>query len=195
MFGSDEGRLLGRAQHGDMVAFETLVKMRQQRVYSHCYRLIGNAAEAEDLCSETFLRAFQHLGTLRAEPSIIFWLLRVANNLSISILRKHGGFPVLDLEEIRELPSDTALPEEEVIAESRREVMRKCLDKLSPKERTAVLMFYLEERPLEDIARVLSCGLAGAKSRIHRARHRLRELMLVEFGDQLPLPIGEEGEK
>lgn len=193
MFGSDEGQLLERAQRGDAYAFEALVKLHQQRVYAHCYRLLGNAAEAEDLCSETFLRAFQHLASLRADPSIVFWLLRVANNLSISVLRKRGGHPVLELDEIREVASDTPTPEDEVVAESRREVMRTCLDQLSPKERTAVLMFYLEERPLEEIARVLGCGLAGAKSRVHRARHRLRVLMLAEFGDELPLPVGEEG--
>lgn len=193
MFGSEEGRLLDRAKRGDMYAFELLVKMHQQRVYSHCYRLLGNAAEAEDLCAETFLRAFQNLGSLRADPSIVYWLLRVANNLSISVLRKRSTRPAVELDEIHELPADTATPEEEMIAESRREVMRKCLDKLSPKERTAVLMFYLEERPLDEIAHVLGCGLAGAKSRVHRARHRLKELMLAEFGEDLPLPIGEEG--
>lgn len=193
MFGSEEGRLLARAQRGDMLAFESLVKMHQQRVYAHCYRLLGNAAEAEDLSAETFLRAFQHLGSLRADPSIVFWLLRVANNLSISMLRKRSTRPTVDLEDIGEQAAETDTPEEQVIAENRREVMRYCLDKLAPKERTAVLMFYLEERPLEEIASVLGCGLAGAKSRVHRARHRLRELMIAEMGEDLPLPIGEEG--
>ncbi len=193
VFGSEEGRLLDRAKRGDAHAFETLVNMHQQRVYAHCYRLLGNAAEAEDLCSETFLRAFQHLHSLNADPSIVYWLLRVANNLSISVLRKRGSRPLLELEEIREQAADTPTPEDEVIAENRREVMRNCLDKLSPKERTAVLMFYLEERPLDEIARVLGCGLAGAKSRVHRARHRLRELMLAEFGEDISLPIREEG--
>ncbi len=99
----------------------------------------------------------------------------------------------MELDDIRELPSESATPEEYLIDENRREVMRQCLDQLSPKERTAVLMFYLEERPLEEIARVLECGIAGAKSRVHRARHRLRALMQAVLGEELPLPIGEEG--
>lgn len=193
MFASEEGRLLDRAQRGDVYAFESLVKMHQQRVFAHCYRLLNNSAEAEDLCAETFLRAYQHLGSLRADPSIIHWLLRVANNLSISVLRKRTSRPTVELDEIHELPATTASPEEQMLANSRRDVVLRCLQELSPKERTAVLMFYLEERPLEEIAQVLGCGLAGAKSRVHRARHRLKELVMAEIGEDLILPAEEGG--
>lgn len=193
MVDTEEGRLLSRAQRGDVLAFETLVRMHQQRVYAHCYRLLNNAAEAEDLSAETFLRAYQHLGSLRADPSIVHWLLRVANNLSISVLRKRGTRPTVELDDVRELPSETATPEEQVVAMSRQEVVRDCLQQLAPKERTAVLMFYLEERPLEEIAKVLGCGLAGAKSRVHRARHRLKDLVMATLGEDIALPAEEGG--
>lgn len=186
MANSEEGRLLERAQRGEAVAFEGLVRMHQQRVYAHCYRLVGNAAEAEDMASETFLRAFQHLRSLRADPSIVHWLLRVANNLSISVLRKRGSQPTLELDEIGEQASDAATPEEEMLTRSRQEVVRACLDKLPVKERAAVLMFYLEERPLDEIAKMLGCGLAGAKSRVHRARHKLKALVMAELGEDIP---------
>jgi RNA polymerase sigma-70 factor (ECF subfamily) len=170
-----------------MVAFEQLVRMHQQRVYAHCYRLVSNVAEAEDLCSETFLRAFQHLKSLRADPSIIHWLLRVANNLGISHLRRRGSQPTVELDEIAEQASGDATPEDEAVARSRQEVVKACLGRMPEKERVAVLMFYLEERPLDEIAKVLGCGLAGAKSRVHRARHKLRALVLSELGEDLPL--------
>ena len=64
---------------------------------------------------------------------------------------------------------------------------------LAPKERIAVLMFYLEERPLTEIARVLGCGMAGAKSRVHRARHRLRALVMAELGEDID--VGAEKER
>lgn len=194
MSDSEEGRLLARAQRGDMLAFESLVQMHQQRVYAHCYRMLNNSAEAEDLASETFLRAFQHLSSLRAEPSIIFWLLRVANNLGISLLRKRGTRPEVELEGLQEQASDIATPEEQTIELARRDTVRKCLQGLAPQDRTAVLMFYLEERPLEEIARVLGCGVAGAKSRVHRARHKLRELVMAELGEDVFLPAAKEGE-
>ncbi|HOF87611.1 MAG TPA: sigma-70 family RNA polymerase sigma factor [Armatimonadota bacterium] len=187
MANTEEGRLLTRAQRGDLVAFEELVRMHQQRVFAHSYRLVGNAAEAEDLVSETFLRAFQHLQSLRADPSIIHWLLRVANNLGISVIRKRGTQPTVELEEMGERPSETPTPEEELLRGARRDVVRACLDQLPMKERAAVLMFYLEERPLEEIAKVLGCGLAGAKSRVHRARHKLKALVMAALGDTLPL--------
>lgn len=193
MWDSEERRLLARAQRGDVLAYESLVRMHQQRVYAHCYRLVSNSAEAEDLCAETFLRAYQHLGSLRADPSIVHWLLRVANNLCISWLRKRGTRPTVELDEMRELPASSPSPDEEVVKRSRQETLRRCLQKLTPPEKTAVLMFYLEERPLEEIARVLGCGLAGAKSRVHRARHKLRGL-IMELGEGAPLPLGgEEG--
>ncbi len=190
---TEEGRLLARAQRGDMLAFESLVQLHQQRVYAHCYRLLNSAAEAEDLCAETFLRAYRHLGSLRATPSIIFWLLRVANNLGVSLLRKRGARPEVELDEVREIPAETATPEEETLAQARRDVVRACLQQLSPPDRTAVLMFYLEERPLEEIAQVLGCGLAGAKSRVHRARHKLRALVMAELGEDVLSPVAEEG--
>ena len=92
---TEEGRLLARAQRGDMLAFEALVQIHQQRVYAHCYRQLNNNAEAEDICAETFLRAFQHLSSLRAEPSIIYWLLRVANNLTISFFHSLQNYQEL----------------------------------------------------------------------------------------------------
>lgn len=195
MFESEEGRLLARAQTGDLIAFESLVQLHQQRVYAHCYRLVHNAAEAEDLAAETFLRAYQHLRTLKADPSIIHWLLRVANNLAISVLRKHSSRPTVELDEVHELASEDAGPEEQTIAHSRTEVVRRCLEQLPDKERVAVLMFYLEERPLEEVARVLGCGLAGAKSRVHRGRHKLKALVMAELGEDLPLPAVEGGEE
>ncbi|MHB9107320.1 MAG: RNA polymerase sigma factor [Armatimonadota bacterium] len=194
MSDSEEGRLLARAQRGDMLAFESLVHMHQQRVYAHCYRMLNNSAEAEDLASETFLRAYQHLGSLRAEPSIVFWLLRVANNLGISMLRKRSTRPEVELEALQEQASDIATPEEQTIELARRDVVKKCLQQLAPQDRTAVLMFYLEERPLEEIAKVLGCGVAGAKSRVHRARHKLREYVMAELGEDVFLPVKKEGE-
>ena len=185
MVDSEESRLLARAQRGDMLAFEALVGMHQQRVYAHGYRLLGNSAEAEDLCAETFLRAFQRLDTLRADPSIIHWLLRVASNLGISQLRHRTARPTVELDEARELPTDALTPEQHLLQSSRQEVLRRCLDQLTPKERIAVLMFYLEERPLEEIARVLGCGMPGAKSRVHRARHRLHAMVIADLGEDV----------
>lgn len=175
-----------------MLAFEELVRMHQQRVFAHCYRLLGNPAEAEDLCAETFLRAYQHLGSLRATPSIIHWLMRVANNLGISMIRKRTTRPTVEIDDLADLPSSCKTPEELMLERSRTEVVRACLQKLPPKERVAVLMFYLEGRPLDEIAQVLECGLAGAKSRVHRARHRLKALVMAELGEDLPLPTAEE---
>jgi len=189
---SEEGRLLARAQRGDMLAFEALVQMHHQRVFTHSYRLLGNIAEAEDLCSETFMRAFQYLGTLRAAPSIIYWLLRVANNLGISMLRKRGLRPTLELDEAIELPTKSPTPEGLALESCRQEVVRHCLNLLMPKERIAVLMFYLEDRSLAEIAKVLGCGLAGAKSRVHRARHRLRAFVMAELGDESLVDAVEE---
>jgi RNA polymerase sigma-70 factor, ECF subfamily len=194
VFGSEEARLLTRAQRGDLNAFEALVRSHQQRVYAHSYHLLGNAAEAEDVSAETFLRAYQHLADLRADPSIVHWLLRVAGNLCVSMLRKRTTRPTVELEEIGELSSSAPSPEEVAITHSRQDVVRHCLEALGPKERTAVLMFYLEDRPLEEIARVLGCGVAGAKSRVHRARHRLRGLVMEELGEDVLLPKGKEGD-
>ncbi len=193
MIDSSESRLLARAQRGEQVAFEELVKMHQQRVYAHCYRLVNNSAEAEDLSAETFMRAYEHLKDLRAEPSIVYWLLRVANNLAISLLRKRSTRPTVELDEAREVPGTKPTPEDEVIMRSRQEVVRRCMERLTLPERTAVLMFYLEERSLDEIADVLGCGLAGAKSRIHRARHRLRAMVELELGDGWTVPLGKEG--
>ena len=193
MIDSLESRLLARAQHGDPVAFEELVKMHQQRVFAHCYRLVNNCAEAEDLSAEAFLRAYEHLQELRADTSIVHWLLRVGNNLAISLLRKRSTRPTVELDEARDVPGSRPTPEDEVIMRSRQEVVRRCMQQLSVPERTAVLMFYLEERSLDEIATVLGCGLAGAKSRVHRARRRLKTMVESELGDGWVISPEKEG--
>jgi len=73
-------------------------------------------------------------------------------------------------------------------------VVRRCLDQLAPKERLAMVIFYLEERSLDEIAAVLECGMAGAKSRVHRARHRLKALVTAELGEDVLAGFEEESE-
>jgi len=83
-----EKEAIPRAQNGDSDAFERIYKLHSRRVYSLCLRMIGNAAEAEDLTQEAFLAVFRKIRTFRGESAFSTWLHRIAANLVLMRLRK-----------------------------------------------------------------------------------------------------------
>jgi RNA polymerase sigma-70 factor (ECF subfamily) len=103
--GLSEAEAIARAKQGDAEAFETLYNLHKRRVYSLCWRMTANTAEAEDLTQETFLQLFRKIGTFRGESAFSTWLHRMAVNVVLMHLRKKG-LPVLSLEEATEGEED-----------------------------------------------------------------------------------------
>jgi len=176
---------LKQAQKGDDLAFARLVEAYERPVYNLCYRMLGNAGDAEDAAQETFIRAYKAIR--RYDPSRKFstWLLTIASNYCIDQHRRRK-LPTFsyDALETPDLPSKSKGMESMLMQGEHEEAVAKLLDQLHPKDRSAVVLRYWYEYSYEEIAESLELSVSAVKSRLHRARKELAEAWLL--ADQEP---------
>jgi RNA polymerase sigma-70 factor, ECF subfamily len=186
-----------RARAGEYGAFAQLVARHEQRVYTLARRILRRPQDAEDVVQETFLSAMQHLKDFREESSFSTWILRIATNHALKILRKRRGLPTVSLEESRRGDDENAgpLPRPVYIARWRedaereadrpeiRRLLERALDAIDPKHRAIFLLRDVEGLSTEETAKALGISVANAKVRLLRARLKLRERLTRELGD------------
>lgn len=184
-----EADLIARCKAGDKMAFDELISAHQERVFNVAYRLMGNYEEALDLTQEVFLNCFRKIGSFKGDSALSTWLYRITVNTAKNRWKYQQSRGVnrtdsLDapsdqgnVKALTDFPSPEPGPSE---VASGRETMGKfeqCLQKLAPEYREVIVLRYIEELPYEEIADILRISLGTVKSRIHRARAELRELM------------------
>lgn len=160
------------AQEGDDEAFERIVETYQTPVYNLCYRMLGNAQEAEDAAQETFWRAYQAIRRYDPQRSFITWLLSIASHYCIDLQRKKR-VPTLEIELMPEEDApDQHTPNLERLVSRKEEeqMVHRLLDSLSPQDRAAMIMRYWHDFSDEEIGQALSLTVSAVKSRLHRAR-------------------------
>ena len=165
-----------RALAGDQEAFACLVKAYQTAVYNLAYRMLGNAAEAEDAAQETFLRAYTRLNTYDSERKFSSWLLAIASHHCIDRLRQRR-LRWLSLDELppwRWLASGSR-PEEVVIQSEERDEVRQLLAQLPPHYRAAVILRYWHDLSYQEIAEAMETTESAVKSTLYRARQMLAQ--------------------
>lgn len=181
---SAEQEWLIKAQRGDDLAFSNLVEAYQRPVYNLCYRMLGNAGDAEDAAQETFIRAYKALG--RYDPSRKFstWLLSIASNYCIDQHRRRK-LPTFsyDALETPNLPEKSIGMEAKLMQNEKKDQISALLETLNPKDKAAVVMRYWYEYSYEEIADSLSLSVSAVKSRLHRARKDLAEIWMVSQED------------
>jgi RNA polymerase sigma-70 factor (ECF subfamily) len=200
---SDEGLsrdevegLVDRARAGDRAAFARLIDAFKDRIYGYVYRMLGDAEEAEDVAQETFVRAFQSLGSFRGAASFHTWLYRIASNLAIDVARRNkrqnnGTFSLDEPLESddgdyeREIADESAGPEQVTTTREMQELVRNAIAELPEKLRSVVVLYELQGENYEDIAEILGCPLGTVKSRLFNARAQLKDRLeqLVEVGE------------
>ncbi|HLE16099.1 MAG TPA: sigma-70 family RNA polymerase sigma factor [Anaerolineales bacterium] len=162
---------LTKAQAGDGDAFGQLVETYQIPVFNLCYRMLGNAQEAEDAAQETFLRAYNSMKSYDRQKPFSTWLLSIAAHYSIDQIRRRR-MTLVPFEALpyQDLPDLAPTPEAAVtkIEEQRR--VRDLLETLSPTDRAAVVMYYWHDLSYTQIAEALDLTESAVKSRLHRAR-------------------------
>ncbi|MGQ9625428.1 MAG: RNA polymerase sigma factor [Anaerolineae bacterium] len=164
-----------RAKAGDKEAFARLVEAYQVAVYNLTYRMLGNAAEAEDAAQETFLRAYRRLSTFKPEKKFSTWLLSIASHYCIDQLRRRR-FTWLSLEEMppwQELSGARPHPEEEALRQETCEEVHALLEKLPGPYRAVAILRYWYELSYEEIAEIMDTTESAIKSRLYRARRML----------------------
>lgn len=176
-----EQDLVTRARAGDEAAFTTLVETYQTAIYNLCYRMLGDSGEAEDAAQEAFLRAYARLSSYDPTRSFKTWLFSIASHHSIDRLRKRRLIwlsiedePLAPHPALRE---QTPGPEEASVRREQSEVMQKYLGHLAPDDRQVIVMRYWSDMSYEEIAATTRTTISAVKSRLHRARGHIAELM------------------
>jgi RNA polymerase sigma factor (sigma-70 family) len=173
-----------RARNGDLNAFNELVVEYQTLVYNLCYRMLGQVQPAEDATQEAFVSAWRNIATFRGE-TFRPWLLRIAANLCRDELRRRGRRPSTSLDIALEAgmpdpPDEDALPEESVLTSELRGRLHSALQLLPEDQRTAIILCDIEGLDYSEIADVMKTSLGTVKSRIARARLKMRDLLQRE---------------
>ncbi len=185
---SAELEWLKLAQKGDDIAFSQLVEVYQKPVYNLCYRMLGNAGDAEDAAQETFIRAYKAIQ--RYDPSRKFstWLLTIASNYCIDQHRRRK-LPTFSYDALEnpDLPSRSITVEARLMQDEHEERVSSLLETLKPKDKAAVVMRYWYEYSYEEIADALSLTVSAVKSRLHRARKELAEVWVDTEPDSMKM--------
>ncbi|MBD7983745.1 RNA polymerase sigma factor SigW [Sporosarcina sp. Sa2YVA2] len=170
---------------GNQEAFEEIVTLFQQRLYQVCYRMLGNAQEAEDIAQEAFVRAYVNIHTYDQKRKFSTWLYRIATNLCIDRIRKKKPDYYLDatvpgtdgLNMYSQIAATGDLPEEEIERMETQDRVQYEISRLPDKYRTVIILRYMEELPLQEISDILELPLGTVKTRVHRGREALRKQM------------------
>jgi len=172
-----DAEILGRFRNGDETAFDDLVRSYQKDVHRLARRLTRDAAEADDLSQETFLRAYRALDEFRGDSSLRTWLMRIVTNLSLNlvqsarIVRHQEG----DVEEAA--PAITAGGVASMIDGERQARLRPAIQALPPKQRATLVLRVTEGLKFKEIARVMGCTTGTAKANFFHAVAALREAL------------------
>jgi RNA polymerase sigma-70 factor (ECF subfamily) len=171
--------------------FEGLLRDSYRQAFALAFRLTGNSSEAEDLVQDTFVRAYRFFH--RFDDSLPFanWLYRIMCNAHIDSVRRRGKLRTTSLEfdtpagaSTLEIPDSSGSPDRDLLDSTMSERVQRCLVEMNPEFRTAVLLADVEGMAYEDIAQTMGTSVGTVRSRIHRGRKQLRQL-LVHSGHSL----------
>lgn len=196
----DESVLIKQAQKGDVAAFNRLVLHYQEAVYNVAYRIMGRPQAAEDATQEAFISAYKSLNQFRG-GSFKSWLMRIVTNGCYDELRRHKRRPQSSLDEMteeNESPAFLRSPNEGPEGYQQRvelaQAIEDCLDGLPDDQRVTAVLCDIEGYDYNEIAQITSSSLGTVKSRISRARAKLRDC-LQGVAELLPAAyrLGSEG--
>lgn len=193
----DEAALLARCRAGEARAFGALVRAYQDRVLNVCWRMCGRREDAEDLAQEVFVRAFQQLHRFEGQARFYTWVYRIAVNLTLSARRRPSILRHSSLDARaeglganhdgdglrRSVASSDREPVDAAAAKESREIVAAALERLEPDHRAVVVLRDLEGLDYDEIAEILDVPQGTVKSRLHRGRAALRDLLAGRLGE------------
>jgi RNA polymerase sigma-70 factor (ECF subfamily) len=182
----NEADLVLAAQKGNLEAFNHLVLSYQDRIFNLSARILGDHDLAEDITQNTFLTAYLNLPRFR-NGSFRSWLFRIATNLCYDVHRRYKRYPVMSLENevlaeerispLYDFSGSSILPEMEVERHELEQVIQQALNRLDADQRTIVVLIDQQDFDYAEVAQILRIPIGTVKSRLARARLRLRQLL------------------
>jgi len=177
----EDAELLDRLATGDETAFRLLVERHIDRAYAIALRIVGNAADAEDVVQDTMLKIWSHRGRWQhGRAKFSTWLYRVVSNRCIDLRRKPRNEDVDAVPEVADPQPDASsvIERNEV-----RDLLGTAMQRLPEQQRLAVILSYHENMSNGEIAEVMDTTIAAVESLLKRGRQQLRELLRRHQGD------------
>jgi len=168
-----------RAERRD-VAFDVLLQRYESKIYRLCCAMLRNRAEAEDAAQESFVRIWRALDRYDGRASLSSWIYAIARNRCLTALERRRALDSLNDERIEAEVTFLAAPEETSSAD-RTEQLQRLIDLLPERMRSALVLYYFQERSVGEVALMLGCPEGTVKTHLHRARAALIE-QLTERG-------------
>lgn len=170
---------------GRLEAFDRLVERYQRRAVSVSYRLVGNIEDAQDVCQKAFVKAFKSLGSLKEQERFGPWLMRIVSNLSLNHRRdRKPHLTLASAEGEAGVPETAAVsgrpangPSTGLETEEAEATIRRALDELPEKQRTALVLFAIERMSQKDVADIMECSVEMVKWNVFQARKTLRQAL------------------
>jgi RNA polymerase sigma-70 factor, ECF subfamily len=187
---ANETELVHRAKAGDLSAFSQLISMYEARVFRLARHIVRNQEDAEDVLQNAFLKAFTALESFQENSKFYTWLVRITVNEALMKLRKRKRKKEVSLDEpvdtgedqmVREIAVWDNTPEESYSREELREILEKAVDELPAIYRAVFLLRDVDELSTEETAEALDLSVPAVKSRLLRARLKLREILTHHF--------------
>ncbi len=186
--------LLGRLVKRDEEAFNEIVRSYSDRVYNLVLRLVGSPAEAEDIAQEVFVTVFKSIDSYRGEARLSTWILRIAANHSknrikyLARRRTSGqelrdGSDAMDMADEGRAPAQAHVAAPDVVLEAAEteRIMQAAIAKLDEEQRLLVVLRDVEELSYDEIVEITGLPEGTVKSRLHRARMTLKEILEDKF--------------
>ena len=189
MVKDDESALVAAAKSGDISAFETLVGRYERKIFRLAQNITQNREDAEDAMQESFLKAYEHLGEFQGNSRFYTWLVRIAVNQALMKLRRRRPNVVSLDQELdtgedlmpREVEDWGPSPEERYGQTELSGILGKVIGELDPPFRIVFQLRDIEELSTEETAEALGLSVPAVKSRLLRARLKLRERLNQYF--------------
>ena len=174
----EESHIIKEILNGKTEQYEYFLDRYGQQVFVLVDRIVSCQEDAEELTQDVFLKAFQQLSSFKAESSFSTWIYRIATNMAISAVRKKRN-DVLRLDDsvfanLSDTQVDAALEDE---SEEQMERLQQAMNQLEADERALITLYYLEEKPLAEVAFILGMTEGNAKVKLHRIRKKLYVLI------------------
>ena len=179
--------LVSRVQRGDIAAFDSIMLLYRERLYSVIYNMTFNHEDAADLTQESFVKAFRSLKKFKGKSSFFTWLYRIGVNLTLSHLQRKKTRKFFSFEQISEeygsskefekLSSSESSSVRKTLLNELHQKLNEALLKLSDKHRTIVVLFEIDGLSHKEISKIMKCTEGTVRSRLHYAKLQLQSLL------------------
>ena len=177
---AEEYELIARAKQGDARAFEALYHFHKTPIFRTALAISGDSHLAEEILQEVFIRAHKNLQRMHDDTSLAPWLYRVTVNLTYDLTARRKRRQTLREKLPEWLPQPLKSPETHLEYQELQSMVLQAINQLEIKQRTVLVLFYLQDFSMGEIADITDVPVGTVKSRLHYARRNLRRTVLAD---------------